>query len=140
MYRTKTDVSTLHYTHMSQKTVLIVEDSPYLADSLVDMLELSNYRALVAPTGKEAVEMALAEEPDLILLDIRLPDFDGYEVFRRLRNTPWGAAAKIVVLTASESIENISKNISLPTEDVLFKPEWSIPRLLEQIEKKLESD
>jgi len=122
---------------MQQKKVLIVEDSPYLADSLVDMLDLGNYQALVAPTGKDAVEMALAEEPDLILLDIRLPDFDGYEVFRRLRLTPWGATAKIMVLTASESTENISKNISLPSEDVLFKPDWSIPQLLEQIARKI---
>jgi DNA-binding response OmpR family regulator len=122
---------------MSQKKVLVVEDSSYLAASLVDMLELHDYQALVAPTGKEAVDIALTEEPDLILLDIRLPDFDGYEVFRRLRDTPWGATAKIVVLTASESIDNISKNISLPTEDVLFKPDWSLPQLLEKITEKL---
>ena len=122
---------------MSQKKVLVVEDSSYLAASLVDMLEPHDYQALVAPTGKEAVDIALTEEPDLILLDIRLPDFDGYEVFRRLRDTPWGATAKIVVLTASESIDNISKNISLPTEDVLFKPDWSLPQLLEKITEKL---
>jgi DNA-binding response OmpR family regulator len=122
---------------MQQKKVLIVEDSPCLADSLADMLELGNYQPLVAQTGKEAVEIALAEEPDLILLDIRLPDFDGYEVFRRLRATPWGVTANIMVLTASESTENISKNISLPSEDVLFKPDWSIPQLLEQIARKI---
>jgi DNA-binding response OmpR family regulator len=122
---------------MTQKKILIVEDSSYLAASLVDMLELNNYQPLVAATGKEAVEIAVTEEPDLILLDIRLPDFDGYEVFRQLRLTQWGATAKIMVLTASESIENISKNINLPTEDILFKPDWSLPKLLEQIEKKL---
>jgi len=122
---------------MPQKKVLIVEDSPYLADSLVDMLELKNYQALVAPTGKDAVELSLSAEPDLILLDIRLPDFDGYEVFRRLRATEWGATAKIMVLTASESTENISKNISLPVDDILFKPDWSIPQLLERIAQKL---
>ena len=122
---------------MQQKKVLIVEDSAYLADSLADMLNLGNYQALVALTGKDAVEMALAEEPDLILLDIRLPVFDGYEVFRRLRLTPWGATAKIMVLTASESAENISKNISLPSEDVMFKPDWSIPQLLEKIARKI---
>lgn len=128
----------MRYTiHMQQKKVLIVEDSAYLADSLADMLNLGNYQALVALTGKDAVEMALAEEPDLILLDIRLPVFDGYEVFRRLRLTPWGATAKIMVLTASESAENISKNINLPAEDVLFKPDWSIPQLLEQIARKI---
>jgi DNA-binding response OmpR family regulator len=122
---------------MKQKKVLVVEDSAYLAASLVDMLELDNYHALVAPSGKEAVEIALSEEPDLIMLDIRLPDFDGYEVFRRLRDTAWGATAKIMVLTASESIENISKNINLPSQDILFKPDWSIPQLLEQVEKRL---
>lgn len=122
---------------MPQQKILIVEDSPYLAESLVDMLELKNYQALVAATGKEAVELALTQEPDLVLLDIRLPDFDGYEVFRRIRATAWGTTAKIMVLTASESIDNISKNINLPVQDVLFKPDWSIPQLLEQIEKKL---
>lgn len=122
---------------MQQKKILIVEDSPYLAESLVDMLELKNYQAIVASSGKKAVELAITQEPDLILLDIRLPDFDGYEVFRQVRLTTWGAQAKILVLTASESIENISKNINLPAEDILFKPDWSIPQLLEQIEKRL---
>jgi DNA-binding response OmpR family regulator len=122
---------------MKQKKVLVVEDSSYLAASLVDMLELKNYEAFVAPSGKDAVEMAALNQPDLILLDIRLPDFDGYEVFRRIRDTQWGATAKIMVLTASESIDNISKNINLPTEDILFKPEWSIPKLLERIAEKI---
>lgn len=122
---------------MKQQKILIVEDSHYLAESLVDMLELNNYQALVAATGTEAVDLAINEEPDLILLDIRLPDIDGYEVYRRVRSTAWGAKAKILVLTASESIENISKNIDLPTKYILFKPNWSIPKLLEQIQLRL---
>lgn len=122
---------------MEQKRILIVEDSSYLADSLVDMLEMSNYIPLVAATGKLAVELALNEQPDLILLDIRLPDIDGYEVYRRIRKTDWGASAKIMVLTASESTENISKNINLPTEYILFKPDWSIADLLKRIAERL---
>ncbi len=122
---------------MQRKKILVVEDSSYLADSLVDMLAIKNYESLVAPTGREAVEMAISEQPDLILLDIRLPDIDGYEVFRRIRSNPWGATAKIMVLTASESTDNISKNIDLPTEYVLFKPEWSVSDLLKRIEERL---
>lgn len=122
---------------MEQKRILIVEDSSYLAESLVDMLEIKNYVPLVAPTGREAVEMAITEQPDLILLDIRLPDIDGYEVFRRIRANQWGATAKIMVLTASESTENISKNIDLPSDYVLFKPEWSVSDLLQRIEERL---
>jgi len=122
---------------MEQKRILIVEDSSYLAESLVDMLEIKDYHPLVAPTGREAVEMAITEQPDLILLDIRLPDIDGYEVFRRIRANEWGATAKIMVLTASESTENISKNINLESENVLFKPEWSVSDLLKRIEERL---
>lgn len=127
--------ATLH--DMEKKKVLIVEDSPYLAESLVDMLEMKDHDPIVAPTGREAVAIAIEQQPDLILLDIRLPDIDGYEVYRRIRENEWGAKANIVILTASESIDNISKNIDLPREDVLFKPEWSVQDLLAKIEQKL---
>lgn len=123
---------------MSQKSILVIEDSPYLADSLVDMLEMKGYEAIVAPTGRDGVTLALERKPDLILLDIRLPDIDGYEVYRRIREDEWGKTADLLVLTASESIENISKNISLPVENVLFKPEWGVQDLLARIEKIVE--
>jgi len=122
---------------MSQKTILAIEDSPYLAESLFDMLTLKGHQAIIATTGREGVELAINHQPDLILLDIRLPDIDGYEVYRRIRNDKWGATAKIVVLTASESIENISKNINLPKDSILFKPDWSVSDLLEKIETHL---
>ena len=122
---------------MSNKSVLVVEDSPYLAESLFDMLNMKGYEAIIAPSGREGVTIALERHPDLILLDIRLPDIDGYEVYRRIRSDEWGTKAKIMVLTASESTENISKNIDLPPDCVLFKPEWSVKDLLEKIESKL---
>lgn len=122
---------------MTKKKILVVEDSPYLAESLSDMLGIKGYEAVLAPTGREGVSMAIEQQPDLILLDIRLPDIDGYEVYRRIRENEWGATANIIVLTASESTENISKNIDLPKEDVLFKPDWSVSDLLAKIAKKL---
>lgn len=118
---------------MSQKTVLVIEDSPYLAESIVDMLDIKGYKSLVAQTGREGVQLAIDHQPDLILLDIRLPDIDGYEVYRRIRENDWGKNANVMVLTASESTENISKNIDLPPDNVLFKPEWSVKDLLERI-------
>lgn len=121
----------------TQKTILIIEDSPYLAESLIDMFEIKGYNAIASPTGREGVEMAITQKPDLILLDIRLPDIDGYEVYRRIRENDWGKKANIIVLTASESIENISKNIDLPTERVLFKPKWSAQNLIAHIESIL---
>jgi DNA-binding response OmpR family regulator len=122
---------------METPTVLIVEDSSYLADSLVDMIDMQGYHSLHAATGEQGVALALEHQPDLILLDIRLPDINGYEVYRRVRATDWGATARVIVLTASESVENIAKNIDLPSEHVLFKPEWSIKQLLEKIAQRL---
>lgn len=122
---------------MSQKSILIVEDSQYLAESLFDMFTLRGHLVQIAPNGREAIELALNIKPDLILLDIRLPDIDGYEVYRHLRKDEWGAKVKIVILTASESIENIAKNIDLPRDYILFKPDWSVSDLLEKIEEHL---
>jgi two-component system KDP operon response regulator KdpE len=122
---------------MQSPTILVIEDSSYLADSLVDMLEMYKYRSLHAASGRDGVALAIEHEPDLVLLDIRLPDINGYEVYRQIRATDWGKTARIMVLTASESIENIAKNIDLPREYVLFKPEWSIKNLMHQIEKRL---
>ena len=72
---------------MEKPTVVIIEDSSYLADSLVDMLEMHNYRALHCPTGREGVAVTLEQQPDLVLLDIRLPDITGYDVYHQIRAT-----------------------------------------------------
>lgn len=122
---------------MQQPAVLVIEDSSYLADSLIDMLDMQGYLATHCATGREGVTAALEHHPDLILLDIRLPDINGYEVYRQIRATDWGATAKIMVLTASESIENIAQNIDLPRSDVLFKPDWSMQQLADIIAKKV---
>ena len=122
---------------METPTVLVIEDSSYLADSLIDMLDMHNYKPIHSPTGREGVAAALEHQPDLILLDIRLPDISGYEVYRQVRATNWGQTARIMVFTASESIENIAKNIDLPRADVLFKPDWSMTQLAAIIAKKL---
>lgn len=122
---------------MSAKTVLIIEDSVELADTLHDMLELHGFRALKATRGRDGLDLALKEHPDLILLDIRLPDMSGYDVYNKLRQDEWGCSAKLMVLTASESLENIAKNINLPVKYVLFKPDTSIKLLIERIEERL---
>jgi DNA-binding response OmpR family regulator len=122
---------------MNKKTVLIIEDSPYLAESLVDMMNIKGHHALVAATGRDGVIKALGEKPDLILLDIRLPDIDGYEVYHTIRKDPWGKKSNIMILTASESAKNIMKNIDLPSEKILFKPEWSAQDLVKKIDSVL---
>jgi len=122
---------------MPPKTILIVEDSQDLADTVHDLLVMHHYRALVALTGKDAIALALSEHPDLILLDIRLPDISGYDVLQAVRKDAWGETANVLVLTASESRENIAKNIAISLDKILFKPDLSIPDLIAKIEASL---
>lgn len=122
---------------MSQKTILIVEDSIDLADTLHDILEIHGFKALVATSGKDGIALALAHHPDLIMLDIRLPDITGYEVLQAIRQDAWGASARCMILTASESLETIAKNVDLPLEYILFKPNCSISDIIERIESRL---
>lgn len=124
---------------MPPKTILVAEDSHELAETIQDLLVMHGYRALIALSGKEAIELAETEHPDLILLDIRLPDISGYEVFYEVRNASWGNAIPFMILTASESIDVIAKNIAVPVEHILFKPRTSIPDLITKIEALLSS-
>ena len=119
------------------KRILIIEDDRDLSDSLHDILTLDHQEVLVANSGREGLRLALETHPELIILDIKMPDMNGYEVFEKLRADDWGKTVKILVLTASESLENIAKNIDLPIEQVLFKPEVSVQELRAVITSKL---
>ena len=123
---------------MTSPTILVVEDSPDLADSLYDLLEMNDFTPFIARNGREGAALALEKKPDLVILDIRLPDIDGYQVYAKIRaDETWGKTAKVLILTASESIENISKNVDLPVKYVLFKPELSVSELVERIKERL---
>jgi two-component system cell cycle response regulator DivK len=85
---------------MSGATILVVEDNQRNMKLVRDVLEATGYRTLEATTGERAVELAAEHEPDLVLMDIRLPDIDGVETLRRLRADKSTAAIPVVALTA----------------------------------------
>lgn len=119
-------------------TILIIEDIAELADSIEDMVTLQGFRALKARNGRDGYELAVTERPDLILLDLRLPDIHGFELLRKLRVDPWGAHARVLVLTASESPDLIlSENLGLEASDVLQKERWGIAELADRIKADL---
>ena len=80
-------------------SVLVVEDNPDAATSLSLLLELSGYRVRVAATGRAALALAAAAPPDVVLLDILLPDIDGWEVARGLRTLGGRKRPLIVAVT-----------------------------------------
>ena len=82
------------------KKILIVEDDEPIIFSLSKKLELfKTVKVLCARNGEEGLSMALVEKPDLILLDIVMPEMDGIEMLRRLRKNDWGKTVKVIILS-----------------------------------------
>ena len=79
---------------------LVIEDNPDNMKLITFLLAAEGYAFLCAATGRHGLELALAERPDFVLLDIQLPDMDGTEVLRALRQDPWGRCVPIIAITS----------------------------------------
>ena len=82
-------------------TVLVADDDPDIIRFVEVNLRLEGYQVAVARNGEQALDKALELQPDLVLLDVRMPGIDGFEVCSRLRADPRGAAIPVILLTAN---------------------------------------
>ena len=85
--------------------ILVVDDEPETVRMLSTALELFGHAPIGAFSGKEALELARRTPPDAILLDLMMPNMDGFEVTRRLREMPETESAPIIIITASQDVE-----------------------------------
>ena len=104
------------------KRVLIVDDEANIVAALDYLLRRSGYEVSVAATGEEALRQVEAFSPDLVLLDVMMPQKSGYEVCRRIRERPEWAAVKIVMLSAKGREAEVSKGIALGADLYVTKP------------------
>ncbi len=118
------------------KKVLIVDDEHDIVDLLVFNLQNEGYATAAAYDGAQAIALAHSERPDLILLDIMLPEKDGYEVLRELRGTPETRRIPVIFLTAKDSEIDEVIGLELGADDYIVKP-ISIRTLLARIKKVL---
>jgi DNA-binding response OmpR family regulator len=115
-------------------TVLIVDDEPNIVQLVRITLEAGHVRVLEASDGATALDRAMAVRPDLILLDVDLPDLNGLEVCRRLRAHAPLADAKIVMLTAAAQQDDVARGLAAGADQYLTKP-FSPVRLLALVEQ-----
>jgi len=101
------------------RTILVVEDEPTLRETLVDALVADGFRAVSAGDGRAALERFRAEQPDLILLDLMLPELSGIDVCRIIRTE---SAVPIVMLTARDSEVDKIVGLELGADDYVTKP------------------
>ena len=101
------------------RTILVVDDEPTLREALVDALEADGFRVVAAADGREALTQFRAERPDLVLLDLMLPELSGIEVCRIIRAE---SGVPIVMLTAKDSELDKVVGLELGADDYVTKP------------------
>ncbi len=107
---------------MDKDTILIVDDEESLRKLLKSVLSEKGYRVLTAFDGIEGYDMALKHSPDLILLDIMMPEIDGYEVLERLKNNIKTSHIPVIFLTAKVDDEDRVKGLEAGAVDYIIKP------------------
>ncbi len=105
-----------------RKTILIVDDDPQVVKILAARLPKKDYTTLSAFDGRSALKVVQKTTPDLILLDVLMPDMNGYEVTKRLKNEPSTRNIPIILLTALNGPEEKTKGLKAGADDFLNKP------------------
>lgn len=118
------------------KTVLLIEDDADMRENTAEILELANYRVLKAANGKQGVEFARREKPDLVLCDIMMPELDGYGVLHLLGRDPATAELPFIFLSAKAERGDVRRGMELGADDYLTKP-FEESELLNAVEGRI---
>jgi DNA-binding response OmpR family regulator len=118
------------------KRVLVVDDEPNIVMSLRFLMEREGFQVEVAATGQAAVAALDREPADLVLLDIMMPELDGFEVCQRIRGNPAWRATKVVMLTAKGRDVERDKGLALGADDYVTKP-FSTRDLVAKVKRML---
>ncbi|MDP3964230.1 MAG: response regulator [bacterium] len=122
----------------SSKQVMIVEDEESLRKALVKKFTSEGFRTLEANDGKKGLEIALVQHPDIILLDIIMPEMDGMSFLREIRLDAWGKKVPIILLTNLYDAENIAAAHQKKVFDYLIKSDWQLGDIVKKVKDKLD--
>lgn len=118
------------------KKVLIADDEPNIVISLEFLMQQQGYEVRIARDGEEALVAAAEFRPDLILLDVMMPQRSGYEVCQKIRENPELQSVKIVMLTAKGRDMEVQKGLALGADEYVTKP-FSTKDLAERVRRLL---
>jgi CheY-like chemotaxis protein len=119
------------------KSVLIVDDEESLVSVLTRKFEDEGITAYAAYNGKQGLEMALEKHPDIILLDIMMPEMDGFDVMKNLQEDSWGKSVPIILLTNSSSIDTVAKAVSTGMSEFLVKTDIRLEDVVQKVKDRI---
>lgn len=117
--------------------ILIVDDEPDLVQTLQDRLEMNGYSIVTAGNGKEGLQKAIQEKPDIVLLDVIMPVMDGLQMLEALRKHPESKDCAVIMLTARSQQQDIVRAKTCGIKDYVVKP-FDLSELIEKIGDVLE--
>jgi DNA-binding response OmpR family regulator len=123
-------------TSMQNSTILCIDDDLHIRDLITAALELDGYRVLMAPDGAQGLQAATAEQPQLIILDVMLPDMRGWDVLRALKQHPRTANIPVIFLSALDDPDDRVIGLGLGADDYVGKP-FAIKELLARVRTQL---
>ena len=119
------------------KSVLVIDDELPILTAITDKLTREGLTVLQARDGGIGLDIALREHPDVILLDIMMPNMDGITMLRHLRADTWGSAVRVIMLTNVTDTSNISEATQCGVHDFLVKTDWKLEDIFAKIKEYL---
>jgi DNA-binding response OmpR family regulator len=119
---------------MSGKKIVVVDDEPFIVEMITMFFELKGYTVHGANTGTEGLILVQVEKPDVLLLDLMLPDIEGFEVAAQLRKTPEFAQLPIVIISARTESESKKRAADAGANAYQTKP-LKMPEVLAEVER-----
>lgn len=116
------------------KKILVVDDDPYILMSLEYLMKKNGFEVMVARNGTEALDIVEKQVPDIVLLDIMMPDVDGYAICKHIKSSKKLKEAKVVFMSAKSKETDIRKGYDLGASLYVTKP-FSTRQLLKQVQE-----
>lgn len=121
----------------NKRKVLIIEDDSFLQGLEVGKLKKDDFEVIVASNGDEGLQKISEPDIDLVLLDLVLPQFDGFEILRKIRETPTTKDIPVIVFSNLSEEKDIKKAENLGATDFMVKSNFTLDELVEHINKIL---
>jgi DNA-binding response OmpR family regulator len=119
--------------------VLLVEDDEFLRDICKRKLELDGFNVSVAVNGKEALKKITEEVPQVVLLDVVLPDMDGFEVLSNLKGSPIKSQVAVIMLTNLGQKTDIEQGMKLGADAYIVKAHFTVSEIIQKIKTVLKN-